>query len=220
MASGPSFGPPPPPAPAARSSNRGWYIATAVVAVLVIGVVSILLATSGGGGGGSGGEADCSSTDADSKGFTECMRQLAGAVVDHNDCSTGAKNPLGGDAIETPGATTASCSMADDYTAMYMHFDKDDDAKTYMDAIKQQFKSLGGTTGSSDPEEGDWSADGMAGTYYSIDLGYGNGVLVFQVNDSPVAGVLMHISTDPSAGATKMTDYFDKHVKPGSDGGA
>jgi hypothetical protein len=221
MAGGPqqAFAPQPPPPAPARSSNRGWYIATAVVAVLVIGVVSILLATSGGGGGGGGGTADCSNTDADAKGFTECMRQLAGAVVDHNDCTTGAKNPLGGEAIDTPGATTASCSMNDDFTVMYMHFGKDGDAKTYTDAIKQQFENLGGTTGGT-PQEGDWSGDDLSGTYYSIDLGYGNGVLVFQVSDSPVAGVLMHISTDTTSSDSGIKDFFEQHVKPGSDGGA
>jgi actin-like ATPase involved in cell morphogenesis len=217
----PAFNPQPPPPPApARSSNRGWYIATAVVAVLVIGVVSILLATSGGGGGGTAGGADCGSTDADAKGFTECMRQLAGAVVDHNDCSKGAKNPLGGEAIATPGATTASCTMSDDFTVMYMHFGKGGDAKTYTDAIKQQFENLGSTSGGTKPEEGDWSGEGLSGTYYSIDLGYGNGVLVFQVGDSPVAGVLMHISTDATASDSGIKDFFNQHVKPGSDGGA
>ncbi|HEY7593193.1 MAG TPA: Hsp70 family protein [Actinophytocola sp.] len=216
MASGPQFGPPPPPAAPAKS-NRGWYIATAVVAVLVIAVVSIIIATSGSGGGTAGG-ADCGNHDVDGKGFTECMRKLAGAVPEHNDCNKGATNPLGGEAIETPGATTASCTMSDDFTVMYMHFDKGDDAKTYVDAIKQQFENLGTTTGS--PKEGDWDGDGMSGTYFAIDLGYGNGVLVFQLNDSPVAGVLMHISTDPSAGDSAMKDYFDQHVKPGSDGGA
>ena len=62
----------------------------------------------------------------------------------------------------------------------------------------------------------------MSGTYYSVDLGYGNGVLIFQVNDSPVAGVLMHISADTSGGAdaTGITDFFKDHVKPGTDGGA
>jgi hypothetical protein len=220
----PTFGPPPPPRPqqqSGRSSNRGWYIATAVVAVLVIAVVSILIATSGDSGGGTAGGTDCGDTQADDKGFTGCMRQLAGAVLENNDCQKGATNPLGGDAIETPGATTSSCSMADSYTVMYMHFDKGDDAKTYVDAIKQQFKNLGGTTGGADPEEGNWDGDGMSGSYYSIDLGYGNGVLVFQVDDSPVAGVLMHISTDPTSSSDAgMTDFFDKHVKPGSDGGA
>jgi actin-like ATPase involved in cell morphogenesis len=223
MGSGPqpAFGPPPPPAPSGQSSNRGWYIATAVVAVLVIAVVSILIATSGdsaGGGTASGG--DCESSEADDKGFTECMRQLAGAVVENNDCQKGATNPLGGQAMETPGATTASCSMADDYTVMYVHFDKGEDAKTYIDTIEQQLESLG--TGGAEPEKGDWDGDGMAGTYTSVDLGLGNGMLIFQVDDSPVAGVLMHISassTSTSSGSG-LQDYFDQHVKPGSDGGA
>jgi len=45
-------------------------------------------------------------------------------------------------------------------------------------------------------------------------------VLVFQLKDSPVAGVLMHISTDASGSDSGIKDYFDQHVKPGSDGGA
>jgi hypothetical protein len=219
MGSGPqpAFGPP--PAPAGQSSNRNWYIATAVVAVLVIAVVSILIATSGdSGGGGTASGADCENAEADDKGFTECMRQLAGAVVEKNDCQKGATNPLGGQAMETPGATTASCSMADDYTVMYVHFDKTEDAKTYLDTIKTQLENLGAT--GVDPEEGTWDGDGMAGTYTSVDLGLGNGMLVFQVDDSPVAGVLMHISADSTSSGSGLQDFFDQHVKPGSDGGA
>ncbi|MPZ83439.1 MAG: Hsp70 family protein [Actinophytocola sp.] len=230
MASGPSFRPPPPPAPNG-SSNRGWYIATAVVAVLVIAAVSILIATSGdSGGGGTAGSGGCDDRQADDQGFSECMRQLAGAVVDNNDCQKGAATPMGGEAIETPGATTASCTMDDDYTVMYMHFGASDSAdgseqsgaetaKQYMETIKKQFENLG--TGSGETDEGDWDGDGQAGTYYAIDIGYGNGVLVFQVDDSPVAGVLMHLSTDVDADSSSgdLVDFFNQHVKPGSDGG-
>ncbi|HET6394132.1 MAG TPA: Hsp70 family protein [Blastococcus sp.] len=229
----PSFGPPPQPQPAAaRPSNKGWYIATAVVAVLVIATVSILIATSGdSGGGGTAAGGDCEDRTADGQGFSECMRQLAGAVLDHNDCKEGAANPFGGETLETPGATTASCQMPDEYTVMYMHFGASenadgselsgaDTARQYMDTIKQQFESLG-TTGA-DPQEASWDGEGLSGSYYSIDMGYGNGVLVFQVDESPVTGVLMHISTDVSGDSSGagLTDYFDQHVKPGGDGGA
>jgi Hsp70 protein len=214
----PSFTPPAPPAPK-RSSNKGWYIATAVVAVVVIATVSILVAVSGGGGGNTAGGADCSDRTADDKGFSECMRKLAGAVPDKNDCEKGAKNPLTGGAIDTPGATTASCSMPDDYTVMYMHFDNSDQSQQYLDTIKSSFENLGGGTGSK-PEEGDWSGDGLSGSFYSIDVGYGTGLLVFQVKDSPVAGALIRTSTDTSGGGSGIKDYFEQHVKPGTDGGA
>jgi hypothetical protein len=235
MASGPAYGPPP-HAASGGTSNRGWYIATAVVAVLVIAVVSILIATSGsssggGGGGGTAAAGGCDDRSADNQGFSGCMRQLAGAVVANNECKKGAANPMGGQAMETPGATTASCTMKNDYTVMYMHFggsDKADGsaqsgaetAKQYMDTIKTQFENLG--TGSSKADEGNWNGDSMSGSYYAIDIGYGNGVLVFQVKDSPVAGVLMHLSTDVNANSSSsdLVDFFDKHVKPGSDGGA
>ena len=158
------------------------------------------------------------------------MRKLAGAVAENNDCQKGATNPLGGEAIETPGATTASCSM-DRRLHRHVHALRRatrprseqsgaETAKQYMDSRSSSSSRASAAPRVPDPEEGDWDGDGMAGTYYSIDLGYGNGMLVFQVNDSPVAGVLMHISTRPDRGCHELTDYFDQHVKPGGDGGA
>ena len=199
-----------------------------MVAVLVIGVVSILIATSGGSGTAAGG--DCDNREADGQGFSECMRTVAGAVVEKNDCEKGVKNPLGGEAIETPGATSATCTMEDDYTVTYMHFGSSDGtdgseqsgadtAKQYLDTVKDQYESLGA---GSNPEEGDWSGEGMSGSFYSIDLGLGNGVLIFQVNDSPVAGMVTHVDTSGSGGGggPSIKDFFEQHVKPGSDGGA
>jgi hypothetical protein len=209
------------------SSNKGWYIATAVVAVLVIATVSILIATSGDSGGG-GTASGCEDRTADDKGFSECMRELAGAVAENNECSAGASDALGGAGVETQGATVASCTMDDGFIVMYTHFGASenadgselsgvDTAKKYMDTAKQQFENLGSDA---EPEEGDWEGDGLSGTYYSIEAGYGVGIVLFQVNDSPVAGMLMHTPDTSGSSDSGVLDFFDQHVKPGSDGGA
>jgi len=208
------------------SSNKGWYIATAVVAVVVIAVVSIIIATSGGDSGGAASGGACADRSADGKGFSECMRNVAGSVLEKNDCKSGAASPAGGEPIETPGATTATCTMDDTHTVMYMHFggsDKADGteqsgvetAQQYIDTLVKQLKGLG--TGG-DPKTGDWDGDGMAGTYSAIDIGGGSGMLIFAVNDSPVTGVLMNIDISSSGGGGDLVSFFNDHVKPGADG--
>jgi Hsp70 protein len=202
------------------SPNKGWYIATAVVAVLVIAVVSIVVATSG-----SGSAAECADLTVDGSGFSSCMRTVAGAVVDNNDCASGATNPTGGEPIQTPGATTASCQLDGSHTVMYMHFDDSanggqtgvETAKQYMDSIADQLSAtgLGG-----DPLTGTWDGGGLSGSYTAFDLGSGSGMLAFGVDDSPVAGVLMNIEMGGSGNIHDLLGYFEQHVKPGGDGGA
>jgi actin-like ATPase involved in cell morphogenesis len=220
-----------PPRPrSSGSSNKPWYIATAVVAVVVIAVVSIIIATSGDSGSGGGGTvagADCSNREAGNDGMSECMRKVAGAVAENNDCKSGAAAAEGAAPIETPGATAATCTIDDTHTVMYMHFgatDKPDGskvsgvdtAKQYIDSLLQQLENIG--TGG-DPEQGDWEGGDLSGSYAAIDIGSGSGMVVFQVNDSPVAGVLMNIDIGGSGDINDLLDYFDQHIKPGGDGG-
>ncbi|MFI7674447.1 Hsp70 family protein [Actinophytocola sp. NPDC049390] len=208
------------------SSNKPWYIATAVVAVVVIAVVSIIIATSGSGaaGGGTVAGVDCESRKADSSGMSECMRKVAGAVAENNECASGAAT-AGSQPIETPGATASTCTMDDTHSVMYMHFGNSDNqngdqlsgtdsAKQYIDTVLKQLKGLG----NGDPEQGDWKGGELTGTYAAIDIGGGSGMIVFVVNDSPIAGVLMNIDIGGSGDINDLLDYFDQHVKPGGDG--
>ncbi len=223
-----SHNPPPPAFPARQerssSSNKGWYIATAVVAVVVIAVVSIIVATSGGDGATT---ADCNDRTADDEGFSSCMRTVAGAVVEHNECKSGAVSPTGGKPIETPGATTATCTMDDTYTVMYMHFGGgeardgssqggEETAKQYMDSLVQQLEGFG----AGDPKSGSWDGDGLSGSYTAFDIGGGAGMLAFAVDDSPVTGVLMNVDVGGDGSVDDLIGYFEDHVKPGADGGA
>ncbi len=200
------------------SSNKPWYIATAVVAVVVIAVVSIIIAMSGGSGDTVAG-VDCTDRKADGSGMSECMRKVAGAVAEHNECKSGAA-AAGGTPIETPGATASTCELDDTHTVMYLHFAADeqsgsDTAKQYIDSLVKQLEGIGGA----DPEQGDWEGGDLTGTYVAIDIGGGSGMIVFAVNDSPIAGVLMNVDIGGSGDIDDLLDYFDQHVKPGGDGG-
>jgi hypothetical protein len=209
----------PPPRRSSGSSNKPWYIATAVVAVVVIAVVSIIIATSGDSGSGGAGTVagtDCSNRKADGSGMSECMRKVAGAVAENNDCTSGAA-AAGSQPIETPGATAATCVIDDEHTVMYLHFGVSDTAdgnklsgaetaKQYIDSLVKQLENIG--TGG-DPQDGDWEGDGLTGTYVAIDIGGGSGMLVFAVN----------IDIGGSGDVNDLLDYFDQHVKPGGDGG-
>ncbi len=197
----------------------------------MIAVVSIIIATSGDSGSGGAGTvagADCSNREADSEGMSECMRKVAGAVAEHQECKEGAAAAEGAAPIETPGATAATCVMDDTHTVMYMHFGASDKAdgseqsgvdtaKQYIDTVIKQLENLG--TGS-EPKQGDWDGDGMSGTYAAIDIGGGSGMILFAVENSPVAGALMNIDIGGSGDIDDLLDYFDQHVKPGGDGGA
>jgi hypothetical protein len=226
-------GPGPSPFPAqqqrANNSNRGWYIATAVVAVVVVAVVSIIIATSGDSGSGAGTVAgtDCSSRKADGNGLSECMRKVAGAVAENNDCSSGAT--AGETQIDTPGATTATCTIDSTYSVMYMHFGGTDTAegdqqsgvdtaKQYVDSVVSQLEQTG--TSDVDPKKGSWDGDGLQGAYTAIEIISGSGMLVFSVDDSPVTGILIKIDISGSDSLDDLVDYFDQHVKPGGDGGS
>jgi len=216
----PSFAAPPPRPAAAKRSNKPWYIATAVIAVVVVAVVTVLVVTSGDGGGGTADS--CASNEPDDQGFSECMRKLAGSVPEHNECQEGAVNPLNSDSLEAPNTTSATCTMADDHTVIYMHFGSSDsqggqeNAQEYVDTFNQQFEALSGSTG--EQNSGGWDGDGLAGSYTSIEAG-GVGLLIFSMEDSPVLGVLIRADVT-ATGGSPISDFYDEHVKPGSDGGA
>jgi hypothetical protein len=229
MVAQPQPGPTPPPQfpmqqprQPAGSSNKGWYIATAVVAVVVVAVVSIIIATSGDSSGGTVAGTDCSNRGADSSGLSECMRKVAGAVAENNDCTSGAT--AAGSQVDTPGATTATCTIDSTYSVMYMHFG-DASGQTGTELAKQYFDVLVdqmGATGTSDTpqQNGDWDGGGLTGPYTAIEIVSGSGMLVFGVNDSPVAGVLVKLDLSGNDSLDELVDYFNQHVKPGGDGGA
>jgi hypothetical protein len=185
----------------------------AIVAVAVVAVLAVVIATSGGSGGGGGGgvAADqCGDKTPDSKGFSKCMRTLAGHVVDDNDCQSGLVMPTGGEPIPAPGATAATCQLSGGYTIFYYHFASPEIAEQNVDAFLAGFQKS-----KQDADSGDWEGAGLSGKYYAIDAGFGIGAMLFTVNGSPVMGTLMKLSTDSGP---SISDYFNDHVKPGTSG--
>jgi hypothetical protein len=211
-----------------RSTNKPWYIAAALVAVVVVAVVSIIIATSGDSGTGTVAGVDCSDRQPDGNGFSECMREVAGAVAEKNDCAAGATG-LGSEPIETPGATTATCKLDDTRSVMYMHFGDStkadgskmtglETAEQYTTTVLQQLDS----TGTGEPKKGEWSGDGLSGTYNAIGIAGGSGIVLFSVDDSPITGLFVNFDTESttSGNVDDLVSYFEDHIEPGADGGA
>jgi actin-like ATPase involved in cell morphogenesis len=211
---------PPVPAPQfagapARSNKKPFMILGAIVAVAVVAVLVVVVATAGGGSGGGGGSVaadQCGDKTPDGKGFSKCMRTLAGSVVDNNECKSGLVLPTGtGDAIPAPGATVATCTLDNGYTIFYYHFASPQIAQQNVDAF------LGGFGKKKDEaDSGDWQGGGMTGKYYAIDVGLGIGAMLFTVDDSPVMGTLMKLTTGSSE--QSLSEYFNDHIKPGGNG--
>jgi hypothetical protein len=199
------------PAPAKSSSRKPLVVLGAIIAVAVVAVAVTFFMTSRGGGGGGVAADQCTDKTPDDKGFSQCMRTLAGKVVENNDCQSGVVMPTGGNAIPAPGATAATCQLDGGYTIFYYHFSSPEIAEQNVDAFLSAFSKS-----KDEADSGDWSGGGLAGKYYAIDLFGGIGAMMFTVKDSPLMGTLMKLSTDSSG--QSLTDYFNEHVKPGSNG--
>jgi hypothetical protein len=199
----------------AKTSKKPLAILGGIIAVAVIAVIVVVIATSGSGSGGGGGggvaAGQCDDKTPDGKGFSKCMRTLAGSVENTNDCKSGLVMPTGGDPLPAPGATAATCTLGDGYTIFYYQFASPQIADQNVDAFLAGFSKK-----RSDADSGDWQGGGLQGRYYAIDVGLGIGAMLFTVNDSPVMGTLMKLSAGSSS--QTLPEYFNDHVKPGSSG--
>jgi actin-like ATPase involved in cell morphogenesis len=205
--------PGPPPAGGPTKSKTGLWVTLAAVGVVGILVLSAFLFTDIFGsaknnpGGGVSAD-DCADKTPDGDGFSACMRTLAAPVLSEGDCQSGLVMPTGGDPIPAPGATAATCKI-DDYTIFYYHFASAEIASQNVDAFLAGFSKK-----KEDADSGDWEGGGLTGKYYAIDAGLGIGVMMFTVNDSPIMGTLMKLTTGGSS--VDLPDYFDQYVKPGA----
>jgi actin-like ATPase involved in cell morphogenesis len=199
--------PPQPVRLTARSNRKPLVVLGVIVAIAAIAVLGVVIFKPG---GGSANGADCSHKQTDDKGFTSCMRALAGAVVERSDCQSGVVMPGAGQTITTPGAISATCTLDGGYTVFYYHFNSTADVTTYVDGL---FTAL-----QKDKEaavSGGWEGAGLKGTYYELDVGLGVGALVFTVDAQPVTGTVMKLS---GGGQGSLGDYFNNEVKPGTGG--
>ena len=137
---------------------------------------------------------------ADGDGFTECLRQLAGAVADSGDCK----------AADRDTNADVMCSLQDGYQVMYAH------VASVQDAEKLANTELSDMT-EGDHVEAEWKGNGLDGRWRAGVNG-GTGVLVFTVEDRPLVGWLTRTELRAADDFTPDTlgDFFAEHVQPGT----
>jgi actin-like ATPase involved in cell morphogenesis len=187
--------------PAPKKSNRKLLIGVAalvVVALAVAGAVFFLPSSS------VPSAEDCASVgDRDDKGFTACLRQLAGGVPDRNSCKAGVETS----GLDANAGLTSTCTLGDDYQVSYLQANSADEA------TKQAQTALGSLGG--DIVQADWKGNGLSGQYQAAASG-GTGKLVFTVQDRPILGVLSKVRQRESGSPNEVADYWEKNVQPGT----
>ncbi|WP_328644169.1 Hsp70 family protein [Amycolatopsis sp. NBC_00348] len=183
-------------------------IAVAVVVVLAAGLTFFLTSSSA----ATTYTADQCKTpgQADDKGFTGCLRQLAGKIADTGDCKPGMGNGPAAPAENLGASSTCSAPGRAGTQVTYVHGDSADTLKQYTDGL---LTSAGG-----DRTEADWGGNGLKGHYASA-AGKTSAVLVFTVSDRPLTGFIYQLNSSDQAAATTpgtLADYFEASVQPGS----
>jgi hypothetical protein len=192
---------PTPPAPARKKSKRVPIIIGVVAALVVAGGVVGGIALFG---GSSQAANSCqSSGSADAQGFTPCLRQLAGAVPQHAQCSSGTGGTDIG--IGTAGASVVTCTMGD-YRIVYRQGGQSTSAQSIIETmLPPQPRPL---------VKASWTGNSLSGQYETSVVGQ-QGVLVFSVDNSDAIGIL---TTTASSDLTpdQVADYFQANVQPGT----
>ncbi|MGQ0838666.1 Hsp70 family protein [Actinokineospora sp.] len=136
----------------------------------------------------------------DGTGFSECLRQLAGAVPDGNRCVP----------ADAESYADVRCTLSESYRVDYAHVSSLDEAKRIMES------ELGEQT-EGDHVVAEWRGNGLAGRFRAGVRG-GSGVLVFTVADRPLLGWLSKTATRDADSFTPdaMADFFAGNVQPGT----
>jgi hypothetical protein len=189
---------PPPSSPGSRAGQRRILIALAAVVLLaaaVLGGVFLFqpdsdLPTA---------ESCREKGEVDGSGFSQCLRQLAGAVAD-GECQP----------ADAGSGADVSCALDEDYRVNYAHVASVDDAREVANA------QLADKT-DGDHVEADWRGNGLDGRFRAAVSG-GTGVLVFTVQDRPLVGWLTKTELRASDEFTPdaMADFFAERVQPGT----
>jgi hypothetical protein len=184
--------------------------------VLLIGAAAVVtvLAVVGGvyafGAGGMPSAADCARPGStDDKGFTPCLRQLAGTIADKNTCKRGFAG-VNKDVADLSGVAV-SCQVgsgSDTYSLVYTHASSAQAAQAEADA---QLERVHGNR-----VEADWKGNGLQG-HYRAAVDQASSVLVFTVKDRPLVGTLLRLGGRASTVTpNNMADYFERNIQPGT----
>ncbi|SDZ08918.1 Hsp70 protein [Amycolatopsis xylanica] len=197
---------PAPKEPEAKRKKK-WLIPLAIALVVLLGGgATYFFATST----GTYTADECKTPgQADDKGFTGCLRQLAGKVADTGDCKAGMGNGPTASAEKFGAASTCAAPGRAGTQVTYLQSDSAGTLKTYTD---QLLKSAGG-----DIVTAEWKGNGLAGTYSSA-AGANAAVLVFTVKDRPLTGFLYQVNSSGQEAVTPgaLATYFEQSVQPGS----
>ncbi|MCK2240197.1 MULTISPECIES: Hsp70 family protein [unclassified Crossiella] len=191
------------------NKNKLLLIGIAAAVVVVLGVVIGVFAF---GGTNLPTAQDCQSVgSADDKGFTSCLRQLAGTVADTGKCAKGpgvANVPA--EVAKLVGAqVSCSVSGADGQQVQVI----------YQQAPSQQSADMAAAmtkqlAGKGEKVEAPWQGNGLKG-HYSAAVNNSTGWVVFTVEGRPLFGAV-NVTGAKAGNANAMADLFEQKIQPGT----
>ena len=185
-----------------KKPTRTALLAVGGAVVLVAAIVGGVVALSG---PDVPNAQECKSdTATDDKGFTKCLRQLAGVVPDGSECKTGGAAGVSG--VNAIKGSVVSCTLDDDYTVQYVLTETVTGAQQGADAVVRSLKA--------DVVEAQWAGNGLEGKYRSSADG-GVGLLAFTATDRPLLGIVTKTGGGDLT-ADEVATYFEKRVQPGT----
>ncbi|MFE2754710.1 Hsp70 family protein [Actinosynnema sp. NPDC059335] len=188
--------------PKRKGPNRTVLLSAAAAAVLVLAAVGGFLLL---GGSDVPSAQECKSdTRQDDKGFTECLRLLAGTVPDTSTCKAGGTPGVGG--VDGIKGSVVSCAVKDDYSVQYVLTETVVGAQHGAEAVVRSLKA--------DMVEARWAGNGLTGKYRAAADG-GLGLLVFTADDLPLLGIVTK-SGGEELTADQVADFFEDAVQPGT----
>ncbi|NIJ11206.1 actin-like ATPase involved in cell morphogenesis [Saccharomonospora amisosensis] len=200
-----------PPRRATSGGRRKPLIGVAVAAVLVLAAAAVVWWPSS--STATYAAEECRTPGAtDEQGFTGCLRQLAGAVAEQNQCGPGTGTGAAAAPNEEDLGVTVTCSAPGLAGAQitYLHSESAETIKRYTDGLLNR-------TGGGEQVRADWKGNALEGRYAAA-AGRNSAVLVFTVDDRPLAGFVYQVNvagTGELAGPAELADYFERNVQPG-----
>lgn len=188
--------------PKRKKPNRTVLISAAAAVVLVLAAIGGFLLLDG---SDVPSAQECKSdTRQDDKGFTECLRLLAGTVPDTSTCKAGGTPGVGG--VDGIKGSVVSCAVKDDYSVQYVLTETVIGAQHGAEAVVRSLKA--------DMVEARWAGNGLSGKYRAAADG-GLGLLVFTADDLPLLGIVTK-SGGEELTADQVADFFEDAVQPGT----
>ncbi len=188
--------------PKPKPARKTLLIAAGAALVLVLGAVGGIFALSG---SDVPSAQECKNdTRQDDKGFTECLRLLAGTIPDTSTCKAGGTPGVGG--VDGIKGTAVNCAVKDDYSVQYVLTETVVGAQHGAEAVVRSLKT--------DMVEAQWAGNGLTGKYRAAADG-GLGLLVFTADDLPLLGIVTR-SGGEELTADQVADFFEAAVQPGT----